>query len=464
MKEKFQIQPYALNEFQGRIGVARAEINPPEGMYARTWGCAKHDIADGLHSPLYATCMAMAPRDGGQEVFLVTLDLMVWLSKTDEEGIRLKLENEFNVPPGALIVHLSHSHGAPFTDPARASAPGGHLIVPFRKKIAAACRQVMMQALKGMRKATLTWAAGRCGLAYDRDLVIPESGEIVCGFNPSKVVDDTLTVGRVVDEGGKVLGTLVNYAAHPTSLGGGNRLISPDYVGAMRSLVERETGGAICTFLHGADGDLTPRRSFEDEVEAADQNGRELGYAALSVLAGMLPPGHRMEFAGREESGATLGRWRLAACQPDKAFAFLQRTVGLNIAELPSIAECRNAAATASDGFERERAERRLAIREKLGDGDRFELPIYAWRLGSSVMVGAPVEFYSDVQVDLRARFPGITIAVLDVCNGFLNYLPREADYERNTYPVKIALFARGSMERARDRIAEVIAELAGTP
>ena len=454
------IAPLSHDEFRGRFGVARAEINPPEGMFVRTWGSATHDIADGLHAPLYATCLAIAPSRNGMPLFLLTVDLMVWLSRADEEGIRLPLEAEFGTSPGALLLHVSHSHGAPFTDPSRSACPGGHLIAPYRRKILTACRDVMTRSRDRLAPATLSWASGRCGLAYDRDLMLPETGEIVCGLNPARAVDDTLVVGRVADTDGRTIATMVNYAAHPTSLGGGNRLVSPDYIGAMRDLVERETDGAKCLFLHGADGDLTPRRSFEDDVEAADQNGRELGYAALSVLAGMFPPGHRMVFAERQESGATLGRWRLNEFAPDEAFAFHRDTVRLKLNDLPSIAECKEAVERAEDGFERERAERRLAIREKLDHGEYHDLPIFVWRLGRSVLVGAPVEFYSDVQVALRKRFPEITVAVLDVCNGFFNYLPRESDYVRNTYPVKIALFAPGSMERALDKAGEMIAAL----
>lgn len=454
------ISPLTQNEFRGRIGVARAEISPPAGMFARTWGSATHDIADGMHRPLYATCLSIAPARGGAPVLMLSLDLMVWLSKADEEGIRAPLEAEFAEVPGSFLLHLSHSHGAPFTDPARASAPGGHLIRPYREKLLSACRHAVGQAIATMSPATLSWAQGRCGLAYDRDLVLPRTGEIVCGLNPGKEVDDTLVAGRVTDPAGRTFATLVNYAAHPTSLGGGNRLVSPDYVGAMRELVERETGGGICVFLHGADGDLTPRRSFEDNAAAADQNGRELGYAALSVIAGMFPPGRQMAFAGREESGATLGRWRLERCEPDESFALKRDTVRLSIAAQPSTEECREAVAKAEDGFARERAERRLAIREKLGDGADYDLPIHVWRLGRSVLVGAPVEFYSDVQISLRQRFPEITVAVLDICNGFLNYLPRASDYDLDTYPVRIALFARGSMERARDKAASMIEEL----
>ena len=34
----------------------------------------------------------------------------------------------------------------------------------------------------------------------------------------------------------KIIATMVNYACHPVSLGGGNKMISPDYYGAMREV------------------------------------------------------------------------------------------------------------------------------------------------------------------------------------------------------------------------------------
>lgn len=454
------IPPLPQNEFTGLIGVAFSEINPPVGMYARTWGSSKHDIADGIHRPLRATCLAIADSTDADPIFFITLDLMVWLSNEDEEGIRGRIEIEMDIVPGRLILQLSHSHGAPFTDPALVDAPGGDLIPRYRSEIVAACLKTTAKARDTMTPSILSWGVGKCGLAYNRDLILPETGEIVCGVNPAKVADDTLVVGRVADLSGTVTATLVHYAAHPTSLGGGNRLISPDYVGSMRELVERETNSAICVFLHGADGELTPRRSFEDNVEAADQNGRELGYAALSVLAGLFSPGERMVFDKRVESGATLGIWKFEKQKPDHGFEVKVGNVKLKVGQLLSIAECRTEIENAPIGFEKERAQRRLAIREKVGEVPEFDLPIYVWKLGSSFLVGAPVEFYSDVQISLREMFPDFTVIVLDVCNGFFNYLPREVDFDRDTYPVRISLFAAGSMERARDKAAEIITSM----
>lgn len=457
MPDKKTIPALELDEFSGLIGVETTEINPPKGMYARTWGSSRHDIAEGLHRPLRASCLAICQSEGSPPIYFITLDLMAWMSEKDEAGIRGPVETELGIEPGRLILQLSHSHGAPFTDPALAGAPGGDLISPYRREIISACLKTARAALAKMEPCILSWGIGKCGLAYNRDLVLPETGEIICGVNPVVPADDTLVVGRIANGSGQIRGTLVHYAAHPTSVGGANRLISPDYMGAMRELVERETGGATCVFLHGADGELTPRRSFEDDVEAADQNGRELGYAALSVLAGLFRPGERMVFDRRLESGATLGLWRFEGVPPDTAIDARRDHVTLNLGPLPSIDDCRSECDDAPAGFEKERAQRRLALREKVGAGPTFDLPIYVWRLGRSFLVGAPIEFYSDVQIALREQFPDFTVLVLDVCNGFLSYLPRAEDYQRDTYPVRISLFKEGSMERARDKLAEII-------
>lgn len=460
MPDETTIPALEQDEFSGLIGVDTAEINPPEGMYARTWGSSRHDIAEGLHRPLRASCLTFCEAEGSPPVYFITLDLMAWMSDRDEAGIRGPVETALEIEPGRLILQLSHSHGAPFTDPALADAPGGDRIASYRRDIIAACLTTARAAQATMEPCILSWGVGKCGLAYNRDLVLPETGEIICGVNPVAAADDTLIVGRISNGAGQVRATLVHYAAHPTSVGGANRLISPDYMGAMRELVERETGGATCVFLHGADGELTPRRSFEDDVEAADQNGRELGYAALSVLAGLFRPGERMVFDRRLESGATLGLWRFESVPPDTAIDVTLDHVTLNLGSLPTIDECRAQCDDAPTGFERERAQRRLALREKVGAGPTFDLPIYVWRLGRSFLVGAPIEFYSEVQISLREQFPDFTVVVLDVCNGFLSYLPRAEDYPRNTYPVRISLFEAGSMERARDKAAEMITSM----
>lgn len=117
------------------------------------------------------------------------------------------------------------------------------------------------------------------------------------------------------DDDGKVLGTVLNYACHPTTLAWQNDLIGPDYPGAAREVVENVLG-APCLFLQGASADLGPRHGYVGDTAVADSNGRQLGYAALSALEALPPPGALHAYAGPVISGATVGTWEWRALQP----------------------------------------------------------------------------------------------------------------------------------------------------
>ena len=96
---------------------------------------------------------------------------------------------------------------------------------------------------------------------------------------------------------------------HPTTLAWDNKLISPDFIGAMWDVIEANTGAAPCLFLQGASGELAPAHDYVGDTAIADKHGRQLGYAAMSALESMLPPRHKLTYRGVMESGAPLAVW-----------------------------------------------------------------------------------------------------------------------------------------------------------
>ena len=448
-------------EFHGRIGVARRVITPPVGIYARLWGSATHDVAEGVHRPAYGSCLVFQDANGAAELVLVALDACI-LVQEEVIKIRSALLAQFELESYQLILHPSHSHSMPSYVRKHADRPGGHMIEPYLDALLASCRELVSEARANAADATLSWAYGRCGLAFNRDSTDPATGREVCGLNLRERADDTLLVGRITDSAGKVRATIVNYACHPVSLGGANRLISPDYVGAMREVVEKDTGGAVCVFLHGASGDLTPRRSYEAKVEAADQNGRELGFAALCALTSMFPPGQQLQYQGIEESGTALGVWRLTP-KPSVSSGLSAQMIStkLPLKGVPSRAEIEKQLALATERYEIERLERTMSRRELAGDGTEGEFYLTVWRLGDSFMVAVPTELYSQLQIDLREKFPDAAVAVLNLANGTFMYLPKLAAYKRgDLYQVRVALYGAGSLEHVTGLAAKAIQDL----
>ncbi|OJT95799.1 MAG: hypothetical protein BGN82_09775, partial [Alphaproteobacteria bacterium 65-7] len=358
-----------------------------------------------------------------------------------------------------LIVHMGHTHSGPITNLQNVDRAGGHLIPAYREHVIAAAAQAIGDAKANLQPATVTWSTGSCRLARNRDLVL-DSETFLCGVNPEGESDDTLLVARITDAGDRIIGTMVNYACHPVSLGGGNKLISPDYIGGLREIVERETG-APCIFLHGASGDLTPLRSYESDAEIADRNGRQIGYAAMSVLTGMLPPQHVLAFDRIEESGAKLARWSPRRRPASTRLTVTCAQTDLPYADLPSEAEILADLAVCTERYQRERLERRLMMRRDLGEGTGRRASLTIWQIGDGFLVAAPAEPHSRFQVDLRQRFPRHAVMALNIANGNIGYLaPAETYGKPGLYQIKISLFRPGCLEQVVEETAKTLQRL----
>jgi hypothetical protein len=452
---------FAHPSYEGRIGIARRDITPPPGIYSRMWGCAEHDTAEGIHRPLLATAISFQSSAGGAPMVLVSLDSTWWRSEKDEWLLRESVLKSLSLDASRLMIHSAHTHSGPSISRADADKPGGNKIETYLDHLQNVTIEAAREAIASAEEAVLTWATGRCDLAANRDLPSPNGDGMLCGFNPLQGADDTLLAGRVTNRSGMLLATLVNYACHPTSLGGKNRLISPDYIGAMRELIEEATHQAPCLFLQGASGELGPRQGYEQAPDIADRNGRQLGHAVLSALTGMLPHRQMLRFSHAQDSGATLGIWNLADHHPSKVFHALSILFDIPLRkDLPTVSQLAEQLATCTDRAERERLERLEQRLQSLGRKSHFTMPLWGWRLGDLLLIGSPAEAYSLLQTELRKQFPRRAVAVLNLVNGYAGYLPPRETFEKNTYQANISLLTEGCLEQTLHESSRLLRQL----
>ena len=454
-------QDFRHASFHGRIGVARADITPPVGVYARNWGAAKHDVAESIHMALTLTVLTLTPLGGGSTLVLIDADLGWWKTPQTFSNFQKRLLETLSLESTNLIFALSHTHaGPPLMEPDE-SLPGSDLLRTWKEELFDATVASVRRALKSQCEATLDWHKGRCALATVRDLPDPDPAKnrIVCGFNPGGKPDDTLLVGRVTDETGKILATLVNYACHPTTLAADNRAISPDYVGAMRETVEEATD-APAMFLLGACGELAPRFQYVGNSDVADRHGQQLGFAALATLQDMEPPGTRLTYSETVESGAPLAIWTHEPCGLSTKLRAIQSAVDVPLKNWPTAQELEQQRLACTDRTLEERLRRKRDIRRGIGDGTTYSLPIYAWRIGDAVLVGCCGEPYSMLQQELRRRFPQTTILCMNLINGSIGYLPPAELYDADIYTVWQTPFDRGSLEATIETMISTVGNL----
>jgi hypothetical protein len=259
-----------------------------------------------------------------------------------------------------------------------------------------------------------------------------------------------LLVGRVVADDGSSIATIVNYACHPTILAWQNTLLSPDYIGAMRELVERETASAPCLFLQGASGDLAPRWQYTGDFSVADAAGRSLAYAVQATLHLMPPPGQHLVFKGIKQSGAPVAVWEPEEIEPAREISCGQHLLPFTPRETPTEAELSVAWAELDESSRRERLLRARQRADLLPRAEHLAgLPYWIWRLGESVIVAHPGEAYSQLQTELRRLHPRLAIAVMNVTNGAGPiYLPPAELYEQDAYSAWSTVAPAGSLER----------------
>ena len=429
-------QEVTPSAFAGLIGAGRRDITPPIGIYARMWGAATHDRAEGIHRPLNTTALAFRASPESPVRVLVGIDcaqLGDIGNPSDGDRLLAPVREALGLSEGRLLVNCSHTHSAPWSATSRSGMPGGELIAPYLDQMGKAILEAAREAVANLAPATLTWATGRCDLATNRDLPDPEPGSsrILCGYNPAAPADDTLVVGRVTSDGDdSIIATIVNYACHPTTLAWKNRLISPDYIGAMREVVEGNTGSAPCLFLQGASGELSPAHQYSGDTEVADRHGRRLGFSAMAALSSMLEPGQRLSYDRLVESGAPLAVWSPTPFSPSRTLSGEAIDVRIPLKPMPTVAELEEQRAATDDRVLQERLFRKTQIVKSLG-GDGFNaFPAWVWRLGQSLLFAHPNEAYSCFQEEIRAAFPECTVAVMNTSGPEMGYLyPPELEH-----------------------------------
>jgi hypothetical protein len=336
--------------------------------------------------------------------------------------------------------------------------PGGQLIPAFLESIFSGVLDACRRAQDSAEPCHLTWAYGHCDVAVVRDL--PCGDRDLVGFNPDARADDTVTVGRISNHGGRTVAVLLNYACHPTTLAWDNTLMSPDYIGAARETVEASTGG-LCLFLQGASGDLSPRVQYSGDTSLADTYGRSLGHAALAAIESMAPPGTVISFDRTVESGAPLAMWLPTPDERPTAVEWRRVDVPVQLKRERTAEEVAALWPHLDPRVAEERNRRAQRLRHAYAGSDDTYHPVWIWQLGDAVIVAQPGEAYSALQTELRRRHPDRVVFVLNLTNqpGGM-YIPTAPAYGHDRYQVWQTLYEQGTLEAVIDSADTALSQL----
>jgi len=256
------------------VGVARKIISPPQGIYLIGYGDrTKGNL--GVHDDLTATALAL--NDGLHRAVIVACDL---LAINEHTVARIQAHTGSNV-----VICCSHTHSGPITYAGQRSPRKNRDYVNY---LVTQIVQAVKEALASLQPAHISWSQGEGDIAINRRERKPD-GHIEIGVYPTGPIDRSVTILQAQSLNGKPIVTLVNYQCHGTVLGPKNMLVSADWIGAMRRIVEKESGAPVM-FLQGATGDLNPDHAWgKDDLEAVEKFGGRVSEQVLKGLTFLAP-------------------------------------------------------------------------------------------------------------------------------------------------------------------------------
>src|SRR3990172_824551 len=195
--------------------------------------------AGGVHDDLFARALVLG--DGDTTIALIALDL-VGMSNRHIARIRASVSRRLEMPEPAVLVACTHTHAGPDLQGLWGGVSADYAAHARRQAVRAA-----LQAAADRREATLRAATVRV------------KGRTVNRRGWPKT-DEVMTALQARDSHGDAIGTLVNFACHPTVTQEANVDISRDFPGALVDSLEAVAGG-VALFVNADEGDANPNVS-----------------------------------------------------------------------------------------------------------------------------------------------------------------------------------------------------------
>jgi hypothetical protein len=462
---------------QLHAGVARADITPPVGITHANWGAQAHDRAAGVDLPLWATALALS--DGETTTVLIDLDIL-GLRAESATMMRAAVADRTGLPAGNIRLAYTHTHSGPTTSTSGGWVSGGsELIAGYVESIAAKVAGAAWEACNHLQPARIAAGSGKSTIGVNRRYVTPEK-TVVVGHNWEGPVDHEVKVVRIDDLNEQPLAILVNYACHPIIVGPYNDLITPDYPGIVKRVVEEATG-AKCLFLQGATGDIGPIEGCTSTTPLAVYRklGKRLGFTAASVALDLSTAVKEDRYLRTLESGAPLGVFEYET-QSDAPVTLrvATRPVQMPLKEFPSFEAAEAEARACAEELERLRREGRTdevrwagmqakrsrmrAERARAFHGkSHTELELHAIRINDIAIVGMPGEPFVEIGLAVKAASPFAHTLFSGYSNVGGSYIPMAHAYPVGGYEVDVTPFTPAAAQAVIDETLTLLTELA---
>ncbi|MDQ6631966.1 MAG: neutral/alkaline non-lysosomal ceramidase N-terminal domain-containing protein [Verrucomicrobiota bacterium] len=441
-------------------GTGRRCINPPPNIAHGGWGAQKHEQAEGIDLDLWVTALALS--DQTTTAIVLDFDIQI-ITNQRADQIRAAVSRATDLPITAIRVSATHTHSGPVPYQSWIEK-GFEMVAPWFENVSRWAAEAASEALSNLQPVEVRTGRGECFINSNRRALTP-TGERFLGVNSDGVCDHEVLVIKLDSLDGKTVATLVNFACHGTIMGPLNRLITPDFPGAMKRVVEHSIGGK-CLFLQGCAGDQGPVQGFIKETSVYKNLGAILGHEVARIALSLKNVPTKLNFREIIPSGAPLGMYDCEfsvtrgrpVCVMEKEISVPLREglpekkaagekLGFWQTKLKRARERKNDAAITEAIYMARRADIQLRMADDFGGKTNAGIRTHFITFGDVALVGCNVEPFCEIGLALKKQSPFPVTFMSGYTNGRMAYLPTAREWSKGGYEVENSPFGQNAAE-----------------
>ncbi|EEL47160.1 Alkaline ceramidase domain protein [Bacillus cereus Rock3-42] len=407
-----------------KVGVCKVDITPPIGIdfvgYHRETGI------NNIEERIYGTVFVFE-KDEMKTVF-ISIDNIGMLVE-DTNIIRERVASRLHVPFERITVVYTHTHSGPET-------VGDHPLVKSYKTILV--NNVVhgaVNANNNLKRCEIGWGVTTGDIGVNRRERTSD-GRAKMGTNIDGVVDNRIGMLAIRNAETKELsGIVVFCTAHPNVLKGDSDVLSADYPGMTREVLERIINCPVM-IVQGAAGN----------VNAKYRGSRE----ALKKMAYTL-------------SGHVLTMLPTVTYSPIVNVRTVSSTMQMKLKDIPEMNEIRSMAQLAEKQWGVNTDEWLTIVLEKYKQGIRqlrIDLEVQLFQINDGIFSGIPMEPFSETALEMKESLQNELAFFGGYTNGYIGYLPTKEEFAYGGYEVELSPVVYGPVTNLLMPLEENTAEL----
>ncbi|MGF9766812.1 neutral/alkaline non-lysosomal ceramidase N-terminal domain-containing protein [Bacillus albus] len=391
-----------------KIGVCKVDITPPVGIdfvgYHRETGI------NNIEERIYGTVFVFE-KDEMKTVF-ISIDNIGMLVE-DTSIIRERVASRLRVPFERITVVYTHTHSGPET------VGEQPLIKSYKTIVVNNVVQGAVTANDNLKLCEVGWGVTTGDIGINRRERTSD-GRAKMGTNIEGVVDKRIGMLAIRNAETKELsGIVVFCTAHPNVLKGDSDVLSADYPGMTREILEKIVNCPVI-IVQGAAGN----------VNAKYRGSRE----ALTQMAYTL-------------SGHVLTMLPTVTYRSIVNLRTVSSMVQMKLKDIPEMNEIRSMARSAEKQWGVNTDEWLTIVLEKYKQGIRqlsIDLEVQLFQVNDGMFFGIPMKPFSETALEMKERLRNEIAFLGGYTNGYIGYLLTKEEYAYGGYEVELSPIVYG--------------------